>query len=534
MRVFRIRRALRRPGGCAVERRGRLQSWFGALRRRKVTLGGLALLGLAGSPLLTLDLVAAGGDLRLVDAARQQDAGRVGVLLAEGIDVNAAQPDGATALHWAAHWDDLQTAERLIVGGADVNATNDYGITPLWLASVNGSRAMLETLLAAGANPNAGNPNGETPLMTAVRTGAVHAVQALLEGGANVDAREASRGQTALMWALAEGHVGVARLLIEHGADVRARTYSRLGSAPVFRRGDPAREGGFNPLLFAARRGDVPAARLLLQHGADVDETAIDGTSPVLVAAMRGHVEFAKFLLQEGADPDAFGLGFTALHWAAGRWESTFTQDYPVESGEWSVLGGVPSASDRVELVTALLEHDADPNARLARRPPRFGGASGGASRVDIVGATPFHLAAGAGDLDVMRVLLRYGANPTLRTESEATPLMAAAGSMLIMPSGQSVGFRRPESRHLDAATLCLELGLDIDARDAAGNTALHVAAGKSFDAMIELLVDHGASVSARNALGDTALGTAFRQRGIVRVVSRSTVDLLERLGVPE
>ncbi len=495
----------------------------------------LALVVLAAGQLLTLDPVAAGGDLRLVDAARQQEAARVGLLLSEGVDVNAAQPDGATALHWAAHWDDLETAQHLIVGGADVNVANDYGITPLWLASVNGSRVMLETLLSGGADPNFRTPNGETPLMTAARTGATPAVRALLEGGANVNASEAIRGQTALMWALAEGHVDVARVLVEHGADIYARTFSRRGAPTLLPRGEPPREEGrSNPLLFAARRGDVSAARLLLGHGADVNAMAIDGTSPVLVAAMRGHVQFAKLLLEEGADPDAFGLGFTALHWAAGRWETTFTQDYPVESGEWSVLGGVPSASDRVALVTALLEHGADPNARLARRPPRFGSAIGGATRVDIRGATPLHLAAGAGDVDVMRVLLRYGADPTLRTESEATPLMAAAGSMLLLPTGQSVGFRRPESRHLDAAALCLELGLDVDARDAAGNTALHVATGKSFDAMIELLVDHGASVGARNDLGDTALGTVFRQRGIVRVVSQSTVDLLRRLGVPE
>lgn len=494
----------------------------------------LTLVGLAAGQLLALDLVAAGGDLRVVDAARQQDAARVGVLLAAGIDVNAAQPDGATALHWAAHWDDLETAERLIAGGADVNAANDYGITPLWLASVNGSRVMVETLLSGGANPNSSTPNGETPLMTAARTGAVSAVRALLEAGANVDAREAVRGQTALMWALAEGHVDVARVMVEHGADVHARTFSRRGTPMLLQRGEPRREGGSRPLLFAARRGDVAAARLLLSHGADVDATAIDGTSPVLVAAMRGHVQFARLLLEAGADPDAFGLGFTALHWAAGRWETTFTQDYPVESGEWSVLGGVPSPSDRLALVTALLEHGADPNARLARRPPRFGSAIGGASRADIRGATPLHLAAGAGDVDVMRVLLRYGADPTLRSDSQATPLMAAAGSMLLLPTGRSVGFRRPESRHLDAAALCLELGLDIDASDAEGNTALHVATSKSFDAMIALLVDHGASVSARNALGDTALGTVFRQRGIVRVVSRSTVDLLRKLGVPE
>ena len=494
----------------------------------------LALLILAGSQSLTLDLVAAGSDLRLVEAIRKQSVAQVGALLDEGIDVNAAQPDGATALHWAAHWDDLKTAEQLIVGGADVNATNDYGITPLWLAAVNGSRVMLEKLLSAGANPNTTSRSGETALMTAARTGVVRAVEALLGGGANVNAREPRRGQTALMWALAEGHASVAQALVESGADVQARTFSRPGSATFGQRGDPSREGGFTPLLFAARRGDVSPARLLLDHGADVNETAIDGTSPLLVATMRGHIQFAKLLLEEDADPDAFGLGFTALHWAAGRWESTVTQDYPVESGEWSVLGGVPSASDRVELVTALLEHNADPNARLTKGPPRFGGGTG-YSRGAILGATPFYLAAGAGDPEVMRVLLRYGADPILATNSEVTPLMAAAGSVLTVPLGQSVGFRRPESRHLDAATLCLELGVDVNARDDSSDTALHVATSTSFDAMIELLVDHGASVSARNAVGDTALGTMFRQEGtIVRVVTQSTVDLLRELGVPE
>ena len=458
--------------------------------------------------LSTLRVTAAGDDLRLVEAVQQRDAATAQALLAQGIDVNAARPDGATALHWAAHWDDLDTAGQLLDRGASVDVANVYGVTPLTLACVNGSAPMVQMLLESGANPDAALPSGETALMTAARTGRADAVKALLARGANANAQEAKKGQTALMWAMAERHLETARVLIEGGADVNARSF-----------------GGFSSLLFATREGDVATARLLLAHGSDVNEVAADGTSALHVAAMRGHVQFAKYLLEQGADPDASGPGYTAMHFAAGRWESTFTQDYPAAPGEWGVLGGLPTASAREELITALLQHGADPDVRLTTKPPSLAG-------VNVGGATAFYLAAGAGDVAVMRLLLGYGTDPALTTGRQETPLMAAAGSMLMLTVGSGVGFRRQESRHLDAARLCLEVGIDVNAADEAGNTALHVAARKGFDPMIEFLVAEGAAVNARDQQGDTPLAATLRQDAItVRVISQSTVALLRKLG---
>ena len=202
--------------------------------------------------------VQAAGDQRLIDAARAQRWDEVGAI-ANQVDVNERQPDGATALLWTAQWNHLPTAV-LIRAGADVNAANAYGVTPLYFAATNGSAQMTELLLQAGADPNAALPTGETVLMTAARTGELATVQALLARGADVEARERDLGQTALMWALAERHVDVARLLIERGADVRVRSRS-----------------GFTPLLFAVRQGLPDGVTMLMAHGADVDEASADG-----------------------------------------------------------------------------------------------------------------------------------------------------------------------------------------------------------------------------------------------------------------
>src|SRR5262245_10633629 len=166
---------------------------------------------------LSMGALAQTKDYRLISAAKKQDVSAVERLLKQ-VDVNIKMDDGVTALHWAAHWSDLQTLRRLIQAKADVNAPTDLGITPIWLACENGNDAAVEELLRAGAAPNTVAATGVSALMGCVRTGSAEAVQSLLTRGADPNNKEKSKGQTALMWAAARGHFTIARMLIDHGA----------------------------------------------------------------------------------------------------------------------------------------------------------------------------------------------------------------------------------------------------------------------------------------------------------------------------
>ena len=242
---------------------------------------------------------AAGQDLRLVDAAAEQNLQTVRALVAQGIDVNTARADGATALLWVAHWDDPDTAAVLLGAGANVNAADDHGVTPLERAAENASVTMVRTLLAAGANPNDAQTSGLTPLMTAARTGSLVVVEALVAHGAEVNAATTAMRSTALMWAVSESHLEIVRRLLGHGADPRASTAH-----------------GFTPLLLAAADGDIAMADMLLAAGVDVNET--DGTHVLPYAIVNRQDAFALFLLEHGADPNGSMGGVRALHAAAG------------------------------------------------------------------------------------------------------------------------------------------------------------------------------------------------------------------------
>jgi ankyrin repeat protein len=432
----------------------------------------------------------------VAEAAKRRDGAAVRTLVEQGVDVNAPRPDGATALHWAAHWDDLETARVLIEANANVNAANEYGVTPLTLATADAGPALVELLLRAGANPNAALPSGETPLMTATRVHAPAVVMALIARGADVNAQERSHGQTALMWAFARGHIDIARALIEQGADIHARS-----------------DSGFTPLLFAARHGDLEAVRLLLAQGADVNEMAEDGSSVLHVATVRAHVELAELLLARGADPNADGPGYTPLHWAAGTWNSVTTNEYiespPQTAGwsdEWRTLIGLQGAPKH-RLVRLLLARGADPNVKTTASPPRFGYSfqtfvkAGGS----LGSATPFMLAAMAGDAPTMRLLLAGGADPLTTTEDGTTTLMVASGMTSIEEEMSA-----PEDRRLEAAKLALDLGVDINAANTRGNTALHATALLGFPGIARYLVtERGAAVNLLNKAGETPLRVA-------------------------
>ena len=467
---------------------------------------------LTGSVLLATLLLAVAGpvaaqDTRLLDAARAADSTQVLALLEQGVSADTRQPDGATALHWAAHWDDATMADALLGAGADVDAANDFGATPLWLACLNGSEAMVAALLAAGADANAALPSGETVLMTASRTGSVEAVRLLASHRAELDAREHTRGQTALMWAVAQQHPDVVATLVALGADVHAR------SVPQPRR-IHTRTAGFNPtgvidtvlgsntpILFAARQGNLDAARHLVAGGADVNDTAPTGTSALVVAAHSGHTALALFLLEQGADPNAAEAGYSALHAATLRGDET--------------------------LAAALLARGADPNAPVVRGSQGRRNSPDYVLDHDVVGATAFWLGAHFAEPGIMRVLADGGADPQIVMEDGTTPLMAATAARRRREPGLTANPAEDERLVLEAARAAIDAGVQVNAADAAGNTALHTAAARRLDTVVRLLADSGADLNALNDNGQTSLEVAGgRARD-----DNSTVKLLRLLG---
>ncbi len=412
----------------------------------------------------------------LPSVAEKQDWPAVGTQLSAKADPNSTQPDGTTALHWAAYHDKADIVAQLLASGAKADPVNRYGITPLLLACQNGNEGIVRALLKAGVNVNASQRGGETALMIAARTGKPGVLNALLEKGAKIDAQD-RKGQTAVMWAAAEGHAAAIDVLVKAGADFRAPLKS-----------------GFTPLLFAAREGRIEAVHALLKAGVDVNEAIVtddkiggrdapNGTSALVFAVENGHFELAMALVKAGANPNDMRSGFTPLHTLAHvrkppRGDGESGQPPPETTGKLSSL----------DFIREIIAAGADVNAALTDGAPQHG-------NIDFEGATPFLFACISADLPMMKLLIELGADPRKPNKKGTTPLMAAAGLATLAPDEEP----GTEDECIAAVEHLLSLGADVNAVDQDGQTAMHGAAFKSLPKMVKLLATKGAKIEVWN-----------------------------------
>jgi uncharacterized protein len=512
----------------------------------------------------------------VADAVMQRDAARLQALLKAHGDVNAPQPDGSTALHWAAYEGDAHLAALLLAAGAHPNAVTDTKMTPLLLACEAGKPDLVEELLRGGADPNQALGGGETPLMMAARTGSVPVLKQLLARGANIDAREVRRGTTALMWAADNGNPQAVQFLVSKGADLSARSGTTdPGRRPYLAQtgrerisefvggyglagrvekldGSPAEQqaaaklvaeqiatakqvlaehplpkppppsrirwGGLTPLMFATRQGDMATAKVLVEAGADVNETSAFGWTALLVATQNKYYKLGAYLLQHGAKPNiANGGGWNPLYIA--------TDNRNIEGGDYPVR---KPDMDHLDFIKELLAAGADPNLRMH---------SSTETRTIFTnqwlvenGATPFLRAAQSGDLVLMKLLLEHGADPAIATDYNVTPLMVASGIGWV----EGVTYEWSPQQTLETVKFLLDHGATVNAQDTEDlRTALMGAAHKGRSDVVELLVQHGADLSLHDiGSRDTVHGLAGVSwqaidyaDGLVRVGVQSSIS---------
>jgi ankyrin repeat protein len=442
-------------------------------------------------------LEAAGTTVQLVDAVKQGNLIAVKALLAQHTNVNAAEPDGMTALHWAVRANDEQTVQLLLKAGANAKAASRYGVTPLGLAAQNGSASVTDLLLKAGADPNSATPEGETVLMTAARTGNADVIRSLAAHGAAINSTEQWQGQTPLMFAASQNNAAAIRTLVELGANKDEK--SKLLSFPEFKFETSGMvvtvlpRGGWTAVMYAARDGAVEAVSALADGKADLDLQDPDGTTALMLAIMNAHFDTAQVLIDKGAKVNATdSTGMGALYLAV----------------DMHTLGPMlsrpsPKLVDKIDaaaVVKQLLAHGANPNAQL-KRPiiGRHHTPTGDASLGE--GATPLARAAKSNDLQVMRLLFDAGADPRLTLKDRTTVAMiAAAGGAVV--GAYAIAIPVTEDSSLEALKLCVDHGVDLGAFNSNGATALHNAVTRGSLKVVKYLADQGVKLDLRDKQG--------------------------------
>ena len=523
----------------------------------------------------------------VADAASKGDRDGVRALLKKGLDVNEAQGDGTTALHWAAMKGDAELAQMLIYAGANVRATTRLGAyTPLYLAAKGGHSGVVAALLAAGADAKVATSNGTTPLMIAAAAGDTKTITSLVENGAEINAVDGAKGETPLMFAAAFNRTDAVRLLLAKGADHNATTKvvdlfaltapeeeamargaggngaaRPAGNRPADIAGATrgyryneliSSQGGLSAMLFAARQGYADTVKALVDGGADLNQlSAGDKTSPLVMAIINGHFDLATYMIEKGANPNVAAFnGVTPL--------------FAVLNIQWAPKSLYPSpkayqqqTTTYLDLMKTLLDKGADPNVRLQRK-VWYQAFNSDFAGVDESGATPFWRAAYANDVAAMKLLVAFGADPNIPTMKPAgrpftgegirqvqdlsgvppVPYGGPAVFPLHAASGVGYGEGFAANSHRYAPTgflpaikyLVEELGADVNATDHEGNTPVHLAASRGDNESILYLVSKGADVKRVNREGNTTVDIA---NGPVQRTQPypETIKLLESMG---
>jgi len=472
------------------------------------------------------------GTMSVAAAAQAGSRDKVQELLKQHADVNGAEADGTTALHWAARNDDVGMARLLIAAGANVKAADRYGITPLTLAATNGSAPLLEMLLAAGADPNTTLPEGETVLMTAAHTGNPDAIKVLLAHHADVNAKEKTMGETALMWAAAENHPAAVAERISADASINAHS-TVLGLTPFKwvtsgMVSTTLPRGGWTPLMYAARQNALQAARVLADGHADLNALDPDGTTALTIAIINAHFDLANMVLEKGANPNVGDeTGMTSLYAAVDMHTlgAMLSRPSPKLVDDMSSL----------DLIKALLAHGANPNLRLKK--PLIGRHHNGGDASLGEGSTALMRAAKANDVPVMKMLLDAGADPLITQKDHTTVVMiAAAGGATA--GAYSSALPVTEEGAIEAIKMCLDRGVDVNAFNSTGLTAMHRAAARGADKVVKYLAERGALLDIKNKQDrtplDMALGQGGGRGGRGGAVHQTTATLIRQLMNPE
>ena len=464
--------------------------------------------GLAAAVLLALGAQApvwAAGTL--IDAAKANDGVGALALIKDKADVNAAESDGTTPLHYAVYHDDVALVDSLLKAGAKASVANKYGSTPLLEAALRGNPAVIEKLVKAGADVNAGNGDGQTALLILSRTSNVEAAKFLISHGANVNVTEHWHDQTPLMWASAESQPAMVKLLLDHGAKVdqhsRLNHWTRMVTAEP--RAQMREVGGLTPLLYAARQGCLECVKLLIAAHADPNLPDPEGVTPLIMAVTNFHFDVGAFLITKKANVNSWDWWGRTPLWAAVDLNTIPHGGRPDRPS----LDNITSA----KMIEILLDAGANPNVQLKLFPPyRAVGPDRGADLMLTMGATPLLRAAKAADVAAIRLLLAHGANPNLPNVQGVTPVMAAAG--LGSNEIDTRGRFKTQPDQIASIDLLVKGGADINAHDNRGQTALHGAALFGYDDVIKDLVAHNANVNAKDEKGMTPLDSAMGRAG--------------------